>query len=66
MGYTESAKKATYKYREKFERLNFTVLKGKRQEIVDHATAHGESLNAFVNRAVAETMDRDNKKSDTQ
>jgi len=28
--------------------------------IKTHAEAHGESVNGFINRAIAETMERDN------
>ena len=62
MSYDEVAKKATYKYREKIEELRFSVPKGKKQEIVDHAAARGESISAFVYRAVKETMERDKYK----
>ena len=66
MAYDEVAKKATYKYRGKFEELRFSVPKGKKQEIVDHAAAMGESINVFVNRAVKETMERDKKTNSLQ
>ena len=59
MGYSEVSKKATYKYRDKFEELRFSVPKGNKQEIVDHAAAMRESVNAFVNRAVREAIERD-------
>ena len=35
--------------------------KGSREEIRLHAVARSESLNGFVNRAIRETMARDNK-----
>ena len=61
MTYSEVSKKATYKYREKLEELRFNVPKGSKQEIVAHAKSMGESINAFLRRAVLETMARDNE-----
>lgn len=42
------------------ERINLVVNKGQKETIKAHAEAHGESLNAFINRAITETMKRDN------
>ena len=33
---------------------------GERDKIAEHAANRGESMNAFINRAIKETMDRDN------
>ena len=33
--------------------------KGQKEVIQAHAEAQGESLNAFINRAITETMERD-------
>ena len=41
------------------ERINLVVVKGKKTVIQAHAEAQGESLNAFINRAINETMERD-------
>lgn len=52
-----------------YDRINITVPKGKREIVKAHAEAHGESSNAFINRAIGETMERDNakeKKEDDQ
>ena len=46
---------------EKYDRVNLTMPKGKRQLIKEHATARGESTNEFINRAIDETMERDNQ-----
>ena len=43
------------------DRINLTVHKGEKELIRDHATAHGESLNQFINRAIKGTMERDQK-----
>ena len=45
---------------EKLDRVNLTMPKGQKETIKAHAEAHGESLNAFINRAITETMKRDN------
>ena len=41
------------------ERINLVVNKGQKETIKAHAEAQGESLNAFINRASTETMERD-------
>lgn len=48
---------------EKYDRINLTVDKGKKEILKQHAEAQGESLNGFVNRAIDETIERDNEKS---
>ena len=45
-----------------YDRINLTVPKGKKEEIQAHAAAQGESVNAFLNRAVEETIERDKEK----
>ena len=45
---------------EKLDRINLTVPKGKKDTIKAHAEAQGESVNGFINRAIDETMKRDN------
>jgi uncharacterized protein (DUF1778 family) len=44
---------------EKLDRVNLTMPKGRKDVIKAHAAARGESVNAFINRAVDETMERD-------
>lgn len=52
--------KAQNKWIEKvYDRINLTVTKGKKQVIKDHAESQGESVNAFINRAIDETMEKD-------
>lgn len=54
------ATRAKRKYNEKFyDRLYITTAKGNKDELESHAAAQGESLNAFVNRAISETVERD-------
>ena len=51
---------SVHKYvREHYDRISVTVPQGKREEIREHAERHGESVNAFINRAIDETMERD-------
>lgn len=45
--------------RENYDRLEVFVPKGDKETIKAHAAARGESMNAFIARAVRETMERD-------
>lgn len=63
MARTEAENRAIQKYeREKVDRVVFRVAKGKKEQIQEHATAQGESLSAFLNRAIDEAMERDSQK----
>ena len=46
-----------------YDRINLTVPKGKKETIQAHAEARGESVNGFINRAISQTMERDNDDS---
>lgn len=46
-----------------YDRINLTIPKGQKEVVQTHAAAHGESVNAFINRAIREAMDRDVKKA---
>ncbi len=59
MALTESQKKAYKTYHEKLDEIKVRVPKGQRQIISDHAAKNGESLNAFIRRAIDETMARE-------
>ena len=48
----------------KYEDLRVRVPKGQKEVIKAHAEAQGESVNGFINRAIAEAMDQDQAKSD--
>ena len=53
---------ANRRYGEKaYDRIALTVKKGKKDLIQEHVVKHGESLNGFLNRAIDETMERDNR-----
>ncbi|MBR1530197.1 MAG: hypothetical protein IJ642_13000 [Oscillospiraceae bacterium] len=43
-----------------YDRMALLVKKGQKDNIKAHAEKMGESLNAFLQRAVAETIERDN------
>lgn len=60
------ASKANQKAVAKYMKANYDDIKvrspkGKRALIQAHAEAQGESTNAFINRAIDETMKRDNE-----
>lgn len=50
--------------KENVDRINLIVPKGQKEAIKAHAEARGESVNGFVNRAIAETMERDGPAED--
>ncbi len=58
MGKTSSAVKNRYNDKT-YDRINLVVPKGNKELIKAHAESHGESTNAFINRAIAEAMERD-------
>jgi predicted HicB family RNase H-like nuclease len=61
MAVPKANQRAVHKYvKSHYDRYDLTMPKGKKAELQAHATAHGESLNGFVNRAIDETIDRDN------
>ena len=49
---SEAQRRANDKWREKFDEIRFRVPKGQKAWIQNHAIAQGESVNAFVNRAI--------------
>lgn len=60
MAVSKAHVKATNKYNAKaYDSLRIVVKKGRKAEIQAHAKAHGESINAFVGRAIDETIERD-------
>lgn len=63
MATPEALRRASKKYdEEKIERIPMRVPKGKKEIIQAHAASQGESVNAFLNRAVDEAMKRDKEK----
>lgn len=60
MPVSEAQKKASVKYLEKLDEVRIRMPKGHKATIQAHAEARGESVNGFINRAISETMERDN------
>lgn len=62
MPLTDAQQRANKKYREKFEYLQARLPAGEKAAVTSHAEAMGESLNSFIRRAIAETIERDREK----
>lgn len=59
----KSNQKAVNKYvKANYDRINVTMPKGKKDTIKEHAGTQGESVNAFINRAIDEAIQHDNEK----
>lgn len=57
---SKAQQKAVHKYvKANYDRLDLTMPKGQKDTIKAHAAAQGESVNAFINRAIMEAMERD-------
>ena len=58
---SKAQQKAVNKYmKENYDRVNLTLPKGKKETISTHAKEQGESVNAFINRAIDHTIEDDN------
>ncbi len=68
MATSKAQQKAVQRYiSANYDRIaSVTVPKGRKAEIQAHAKAHGESMNGFINRAIEETMSRDNAKDESE
>lgn len=56
----KASTKAQNKYIAKaYDRVNLTMPKGRKEIIQDHATAVGMSVNAYINQAIDERIERD-------
>lgn len=62
MGKTSSAVKDRYNAKA-YDEIKVRVDKGRKAEIKAHAEVQGESVNGFINRAIDETMRRDERKT---
>ena len=61
MAVSKAQQRAVDKYvKENYDRIEIKVPKGQKDTIKAHAEAHSESVNGFINRAIEETMERDN------
>ena len=57
---SKAQQKAVNKYMAaNYDRINLTVVKGRKDVIKAHAEERGESVNGFINRAIDEAMERD-------
>lgn len=57
---SKAQQRAVSKYmKENYDEIKVRMEKGQKDTIKAHAEARGESVNGFVNRAIAETMERD-------
>lgn len=67
MATTKASQRAVNKYmKENYDRVNLTMPKGKKDNVQAHAEARGESVNAFINRAIDEAMERDSAQEVTE
>lgn len=67
MATTEAQKRARNKWNQEnmgklYDRGNVLFPKGQKEVVQAHAVAMGESLNAFINRAIDEAIERDKEK----
>ena len=63
MAYTKKSGEAVDRYVKKnYDTLSLRGKKGFREELQSHAALTGESVNAFICRAIRETMERDKKR----
>lgn len=59
---SKAQQKAVAKYmKENYDNFQIRMPKGKKEQIKIHAEKQGESLNGYINRAIHETMERDNE-----
>ena len=57
---TKAQQRAVNKYmKENYDEIKVRTEKGKKERIKTHAESRGESVNAFINRAIDETIERD-------
>lgn len=59
---SKNQQKSVNKYIQKnYDRINLTLPRGKKAEIQAHAQANGESVNAFIARAIDKVMGEENR-----
>lgn len=62
MAYKDKSKKTAYQnefIKQAYDRINLTVPKGQKELIQAAAERAGESVNAYINTAIAERMERE-------
>ena len=61
---SKAQQKAVNKYmKSNYDRVNLVMPKGKKDVIQVHAAQQGESVNAYINRAIDEAMQRDDSET---
>ena len=59
---SKAQQKAVNKYmKNNYDRINLVMPKGKKKVIQAHAAQQGESVNAYINRAIDKAMSEDDK-----
>ena len=57
---TKAQQRAVNKYmKENYDEIKVRTEKGQKDKIKAHAESRGESVNAFINRAISETLERE-------
>ena len=60
---SKAQQKAVSKYmKNNYDEIKVRMEKGRKAQIQAHAEIQGESVNGFINRAIAETMERDQER----
>lgn len=60
MAVSKAQQKAVHKYvKNNYDRIDVMVKKGEKDILKAHASERGETLNGFITRAIAETIERD-------
>ena len=61
---SDARKKANAKYNAKaYDRINIAAPKGRKAQLQEHTATTNESINAFINRAIVNEMERDKNKA---
>jgi len=61
---SKAQQRAVSKYmKENYDEIKVRVEKGKKEIIKAHAESTGESVNAFIQRAISEAIERDKEKT---
>ena len=63
---TQARKEANARYNSKFVEVKVRMTPDRRSVVQEHAASMDESTTAFINRAIDETMARDQKKNSGQ
>lgn len=65
--YTEARKNGNRKWdAANLDRISIAMPKGKKEVIQSHAEAAGQSVNGYINKAIDNQIERDNKKGGTE